>query len=218
MLTPSAYDGLITTLVYGKESLEYEEVVGALRSNEQAKKIYNGVFTSEAFAVHERRGRLGKRDKSKGRSEKVLKCYRYHKTEHCKKDCPLWKKRGKERGSICTVIESEGTDDLLVVSEEPAGSKGFEMSSERSLECNVPNDEALQGLHVLVVDDNDAARYPIINPQFNLKCRESEDNDPSAISPQAHSFTAKRTRKIESRYHREEWKQFNFTPHCPASH
>ena len=32
---PSVYDGLITTLVYGKESFEYEKVVGALRSNEQ---------------------------------------------------------------------------------------------------------------------------------------------------------------------------------------
>ena len=31
---PSGYDGLITTLIYGKESLEYEEVVGALRLNE----------------------------------------------------------------------------------------------------------------------------------------------------------------------------------------
>ena len=28
---PSSYDGLITTLVYGKEILNYEEVVGMLR-------------------------------------------------------------------------------------------------------------------------------------------------------------------------------------------
>ena len=31
---PDSYDGLITTLVYGKKTLNYEEVVGVLRSNE----------------------------------------------------------------------------------------------------------------------------------------------------------------------------------------
>ena len=39
---PSVYDGLITTLVYDKKSLEYEEVVGALRSNEQWEKTCKG--------------------------------------------------------------------------------------------------------------------------------------------------------------------------------
>ena len=32
---PGMYDGLITTLVYRKETLNYEEVVGMLRSNEK---------------------------------------------------------------------------------------------------------------------------------------------------------------------------------------
>ena len=32
---PVAYDGLITTLVYGKKILNFEEVIGVLRSNEQ---------------------------------------------------------------------------------------------------------------------------------------------------------------------------------------
>lgn len=31
----STYDGLITTLVYGKDTLEYDEIVGVLRNNEQ---------------------------------------------------------------------------------------------------------------------------------------------------------------------------------------
>ena len=31
---PGTYDGLITTLVYGNETLNYEEVVSVLRSNE----------------------------------------------------------------------------------------------------------------------------------------------------------------------------------------
>ena len=48
------YDGLITTLVYGKETLNYEEVISVLKSNEQQKKIYKGNPNSEVLAVHER--------------------------------------------------------------------------------------------------------------------------------------------------------------------
>ena len=51
---PLVYDHLITTLVYSKKFLEYEKVVGALRSNEQRKKIYKGDTTSEAFTIHKR--------------------------------------------------------------------------------------------------------------------------------------------------------------------
>ena len=49
-----SYDGLITTLVYGKEILNYEEVVGVLRSNEQRKKICKKESKSEILAMNER--------------------------------------------------------------------------------------------------------------------------------------------------------------------
>ena len=49
-----SYDGLITTLVYEKEILNYEEVVGVLRSNEQRAKICKGDSSSEVLAVNER--------------------------------------------------------------------------------------------------------------------------------------------------------------------
>ena len=51
------YDGLITTQVYGKETLNYEEVVGVLRSNKQRKKICKGNPNSKVLVVHERQGR-----------------------------------------------------------------------------------------------------------------------------------------------------------------
>ena len=35
----SSYDGLITTLVYRKETINYEQVVGVLRSNKQRENI-----------------------------------------------------------------------------------------------------------------------------------------------------------------------------------
>ena len=73
-----------------------------------------------ALAIHKRQGRSGKRGKSKGRLEKVLKCYWCHKTGHFMKDCPLQKKDkgGEERDSIGTVSEGEESDKLLVVLEE----------------------------------------------------------------------------------------------------
>ena len=49
-----SYDGLITTLVYGKEILNYKEVVGVLKSNEQRKKIYKRNPNSEVLTVNER--------------------------------------------------------------------------------------------------------------------------------------------------------------------
>ena len=61
---PSSYDGLITTLVYKKETLNYEEVVGMLRLNEQWEKIYKGNPNSKVHVVHERQERP--RKKSRG--------------------------------------------------------------------------------------------------------------------------------------------------------
>ena len=36
---PRSYDSLVTTLLYGKETLEYEDMVSVLRSNEQREKL-----------------------------------------------------------------------------------------------------------------------------------------------------------------------------------
>ena len=36
---PGSYDSLVTTLLYGKETLEYEDMVSVLRSNEQREKL-----------------------------------------------------------------------------------------------------------------------------------------------------------------------------------
>ena len=67
---PGSYNGLITTLVYEKETLNYEEVVGMLRSNKQREKICKDP-NSEVLAVNERKRRLKERSrsKSKGRSK-----------------------------------------------------------------------------------------------------------------------------------------------------
>ena len=66
-----SYDGFITTLVYGKETLNFEDVVGVLRSNEQWEKLCKRSRSTEILIVNERQGRPKERarDKSKGRSK-----------------------------------------------------------------------------------------------------------------------------------------------------
>ena len=36
---PSSYDSLVTTLLYGKETLMYEDIISVLRSNEQRRRL-----------------------------------------------------------------------------------------------------------------------------------------------------------------------------------
>ena len=42
---PKSYENLVTTLIWGKETLELEEITGALLSFNQRKKSVMGVYT-----------------------------------------------------------------------------------------------------------------------------------------------------------------------------
>ena len=80
---------------------------------------------------------MGQRQSRKGSKE--ARCYKYGETGHFKQECPLWKKcKGGERNDsnfISSVAESEEWDELLLVLEESARCRGFEMASEGSTEC-----------------------------------------------------------------------------------
>ena len=60
---PLFYDPLVTTLVYRKETLYYEDIVSILRSNEQRKKLTKEGVSQEGLAVGERSKRGKKRSK-----------------------------------------------------------------------------------------------------------------------------------------------------------
>ena len=55
---PISYNDLITTLVYEKEILNFEKVVGVLRSNEQREKLCKGSPNSEVLAMIRCKGDL----------------------------------------------------------------------------------------------------------------------------------------------------------------
>ena len=120
------YDGLITTLVYEKEILNFKKVVGVLRSNEQWEKLCKRSPNLEVLTVNKKQRRPKERtqDESKDRSKswrnlKAVKCYKYYQLDHLRRNCPLLKnekgkgKVGSTRESGALSSEDSGDDVLL---------------------------------------------------------------------------------------------------------
>jgi hypothetical protein len=114
----------VTTLLYGKETLELEEVSGALLDHYQWKYKNSTESSGEGLVVkgYQDRGRKKDKDKksARGRSKsknKTTKCYKCQKKGHIKRDCPKWNK-GKEKSftSANVVVDSEFDSDMLSVS------------------------------------------------------------------------------------------------------
>jgi hypothetical protein len=106
-LFPS-YDHLVTTLLYGKETLAFEEVTGSLLSHETWRKLANDQTDGPVARFEPKR----KRDKFKGKNgrgnqyqsmsqltqggeahvdAKDVECYYCHKKGHHRKFCRLMK-------------------------------------------------------------------------------------------------------------------------------
>jgi len=95
---PSSYDILATTIMYGKETLELEDVRKMLQNNELIKKTDSTEEASGLF-VKDQRGR----SKSKGpkrdlEASSSFSCYFYKKPGHIKKNCMKYKEILKRKG------------------------------------------------------------------------------------------------------------------------
>ena len=126
---PASYKQLVTTLLYGKETLELEEILEALLDHYQWKHKDSAESSGEGLVVkgYQDRGRKkDKNDKSvKGRSKsksKTVKCYKCQKKGHIKRNCLEWNK-GKEESSTSAniVADSESDGDMLSVSSSTDG-------------------------------------------------------------------------------------------------
>jgi hypothetical protein len=129
--TSSTYENLVTTLTWGKETLELEDITGALLAFHQKKKNIDENSQGEGLFVkgnYERKrsnnmGDLkGKNSWSKSRRMKDINCYKCENKGHMKRDCPNRKKNkdDKNKGSSksANVVEDNSDDadgDMLFV-------------------------------------------------------------------------------------------------------
>ncbi|GFY85485.1 hypothetical protein Acr_04g0002230 [Actinidia rufa] len=131
---PSSYEHLVTTLIWGKETLEIEEVTTALLAYNQRKQNIAESSQGEGLVVNgnqdrgQSKGRgqsVTKNSRSQSRNRKNIKCFKCHEKGHMKKDCPKWKKgkgNEKKKGEASNIanVAVENSDykdgDMLSVS------------------------------------------------------------------------------------------------------
>ena len=86
---PPSYEHLITTLTYGKETVEFEEISAALLSYSLRKKN-NAEEVAHAASLLVRGGEQGRKgqETGKNRKKKKVQCYKCGEWGHWKRDCP----------------------------------------------------------------------------------------------------------------------------------
>lgn len=128
---PASFDNIVTTLLYGKETLTFDEVVAALLMNE-TRRSSNGLRNEgQALVTREASwGRGRSREKREGfqhskSSGRKLLCYYCDEEGHIKRDCPKRKRNimRDEKSSSATVAESSNLVDegdvFLATTESP---------------------------------------------------------------------------------------------------
>ncbi|KAE8674058.1 hypothetical protein F3Y22_tig00111769pilonHSYRG00329 [Hibiscus syriacus] len=120
---PSSYEHMVTTLTYGKETINVEEITAALLAHNQRKQ--NAGESSQADSLYVKgnrdRGRKpekagsGKRNsRSKSRDKKTIHCYKCKEAGHMKRDCPKLKKQTDEKrdgsSKSVNVVEDDNSD------------------------------------------------------------------------------------------------------------
>ncbi|KAE8732732.1 hypothetical protein F3Y22_tig00001750pilonHSYRG00022 [Hibiscus syriacus] len=130
---PSSYEHMVTTLTYGKETINVEEITAALLAHNQRKQ--NAGESSQADSLYVKgnrdRGRKpekagsGKRNsRSKSRDKKTIHCYKCKEAGHMKRDCLKLKKQTDEKrdgsSKSVNVVEDDTSDcsegDMLSIS------------------------------------------------------------------------------------------------------
>ncbi|KAE8719673.1 hypothetical protein F3Y22_tig00109926pilonHSYRG00011 [Hibiscus syriacus] len=130
---PSSYEHMVTTLTYGKDTINVEEITAALLAHNQRKQ--NAGESSQADSLYVKgnrdRGRKpekagsGKRNsRSKSRDKKTIHCYKCKEARHMKRDCPKLKKQTDEKrdgsSKSVNVVEDDTSDcsegDMLSIS------------------------------------------------------------------------------------------------------
>ncbi|GJS54946.1 retrovirus-related pol polyprotein from transposon TNT 1-94 [Tanacetum coccineum] len=110
---PKSYEHLVTTLLYGRETISMEDVKSALNSSELRKKVPADYVEESANGLMVRGRRNDKASSSRGRSRsktrsKKFKCYNCHLEGHMRRDCPDLKGKRVATGADKVTAVAEG--------------------------------------------------------------------------------------------------------------
>ncbi|VFR03569.1 unnamed protein product [Cuscuta campestris] len=135
----SSFDNIVTTLLFGKETLKFDEVVAALLMNE-TRRGGNGVSNDGQALVAKGAGRERGRSKERGAasqrfksSSKSFRCYYCDEEGHFKRDCPKRRKEKKD-GKIPVTAVAEGSkqeseEDLFLATTKSLGKSDWILDS-----------------------------------------------------------------------------------------
>ncbi|KAE8714902.1 hypothetical protein F3Y22_tig00110187pilonHSYRG00229 [Hibiscus syriacus] len=115
---PPSYEHMVTTLTYGKETINVEEITAALLAHNQRK--HNAGESSQADSLYvkgnrdrgrkpEKAGSEKRNSRSKSRDKKTIHCYKCKEAGHMKRDCPKIKMHD---GSVRTLGSVRHIPDL----------------------------------------------------------------------------------------------------------
>ncbi|KAL4284674.1 hypothetical protein GQ457_16G014350 [Hibiscus cannabinus] len=130
---PPSYEHMVTTLTYGKETINVEEIITTLLAHNQRKQNAGKSFHADDLYVkgNQDRGRKlenegsGRRNsRSKSRGKKMIGCYKGKEARHMKRDCPKWKTPTNDKHDAQTkavnVVQNDNLDysdgDMLSIS------------------------------------------------------------------------------------------------------
>ena len=127
---PRSYENLVTTLLYGKNTLKFGQVSGSLLSYNNTSRVTSN--ESQALVTKNKgrsKGRMSRprNDRSKGRSKsrgKDYACYHCGKQGHMKKNCQVYKReqnqvnQKKEENKNTTAPVTCSDEDVAAVIEE----------------------------------------------------------------------------------------------------
>jgi hypothetical protein len=124
---PTSFNHLVTTLMYGNETLELKEVTSALLSHSKMKQDGDD-SQGDGLVVHsvsnrnrnKSRGSNSNKERSQSRSQakKDVECFYCHKKGHYKNQCKELKQHLKERKN-----EKKAAKSASVVEEKSDGSE-----------------------------------------------------------------------------------------------
>ena len=120
----------MTTLLYGKDTLKFEQVSGSMLSYNKTRKVASN--ESQALVIENRGRSKGRMPRSQNdKSRRTLKsrgkdyaCYHYGKQGHLKKNCRVWKReqnkenQKKEENKHTIAPVTRGDEDVAVLVNE----------------------------------------------------------------------------------------------------